>query len=612
MTNIILIIVTLICGAAFLYWIYRKTKNEKPDLKDINTFTIEKLLDLVRNGLIDLVKEESFEGMADEEEFENMYKRKARIQEAMRNCVFGIDAAKTIVQDLIRNILAEKLADEAAVFQVIDFNSHNLEPRIKFEILLYFFKKHYGKDALGELIEKYYLDRERYEIEDKMEPSYIITSHDIDDIYAKEAVELDYGAMMDILTILIYQRYKGFGIVDTIREMNINGFNCGTSGSILSSLISKDKDVPRAPRSVWLYFRGKYIHLEFLSFGNEEELRRVVLLLCRYNSPGQLTEKRGFLVNTMYDKSRVLALRPPASEYWAVFVRKFSLSDQSTEALIIKPYTKAGDIAVSLLMYLMMGEVTCGITGRQGSGKTTLMSSLVKYIDPRYTIRVLEMAPELYLRELYPERNILSVQETDYVSATALQDALKKSDAAVSMVGEVANDPIAARMIQLGQVASLFTVFSHHGKTPKDLVYALRNSLVNAGGFTNMLTAEQQVIDVVKIDVHLDYTPDGKRYIERISEIIRLDEAMPYPEYDLNNPTHSMNVITREYYNRQTDRQTFITKDILRYDLKTHTYYTVNWFSQRLTEYMVHNIPEHKLNDFRHYAVSNWKGAEGL
>ena len=39
------------------------------------------------------------------------------------------------------------------------------------------------------------------------------------------------------------------------------------------------------------------------------------------------------------------------------------------------------------------------------------------YIDNRFNVRVLELAPELYLRELYPDRNILSVQETNTVSA---------------------------------------------------------------------------------------------------------------------------------------------------------------------------------------------------
>lgn len=605
--NTLLIIVTFLCVAAFVIFLYLKSKRERSEIELSDKLTLDRLLEIVKYSLADLVKDENFSGMADEE-FESMYKRRARIQEAMQNCVYGIDSAKLIVQDLIRSVIADLLKSEEEIREVFDFNASYLEPRMKFEILMYFYKKTNGKDALSEMITEYRLSRERYEIEEKTQASYLITNEDIDAIYAEKNFDITYPVMLDMLSIIIYQRYKGFGVIDTLREMNINGFNCGTSGSILSALLNKDKKVMRAPRSVWLYYNGKYIHLRFLTFNTEEELRRVVQLLCRYNNPGPLTEKRGYLVNTMYDKSRVLALRPPASEYWAVFVRKFTLSDSSLPALIDKPYVNKAFLAIELVKYLMMGQITCGFTGRQGAGKTVMMTAAVKYIDPRYTIRVLEMAPEMYLRELYPERNILSVQETEFVSAAELQDALKKSDAAVSIVGEVATDAIAARMIQMGQVASIFTIFSHHANVAEQLVYAIRNSLVNAGGFSgNMITAEQQVIDVIRVDIHLNYTTEGRRYIERISEIVKLDLSVPYPEYDKNNPLHSMNEITKEYYNRQTDRKSFTTRDILKYNLETDTYETIEWFTTDLTQKMLEVMPPDKIKDFKSFILEHWR-----
>ncbi|WP_239617493.1 CpaF/VirB11 family protein [Cohnella mopanensis] len=605
--NTLLILVTLLAIVLLLLLLYLKAKREKPDIELSDKLTLDRILEIVKYSLADMVKDESFAGMADEE-FESLYKRRARIIDAIQNCVYGIDSAKLIVQDLIRSLIADLLKTEEDILQVFDFHARNLDQRIKFEILMYFYKKTHGKDALAELINEYRLARERYEIEEKSQPSYLISNEDIDAIYAEKNYELTYHVMLDIISIMIYQRYKGFGVVDTLREMNINGFNCGTSGSILSALLNKDKDIMKAPRSVWLYYNGKYIHLRFLTFNSEEELRRVVQLLCRYNNPGPLTEKRGYLVNTMYDKSRVLALRPPAAEYWAVFIRKFTLSDSSLPALIDKPYVNKAYLAINLVMYLMMGQITCGFTGRQGAGKTVMMTAAVKYIDPRYTVRVLEMAPEMYLRELYPERNILSVQETEYVSASELQDALKKSDAAVSIVGEVATDAIAARMIQMGQVASIFTIFSHHANMAEQLVYAIRNSLVNAGGFTgNMITAEQQVIDVIRVDIHLNYTTDGRRYIERVSEIVKLDVSVPYPQYDVGNPVHSMNEITKEYYTRQTDRQSFTTRDILKYNLETDTYETFDWFTTELTQKMLEVMPPDKLKDFKTFILDNWR-----
>ncbi|MFC4302803.1 pilus assembly protein CpaF [Cohnella boryungensis] len=605
--NTLLMVMTIVGVLLLLAALYWRAKREKPDVEQSDKLTMERLLEIVKYSLADLIKDENFAGLADEE-FESMYKRKARIQDAMQNCVYGIDSAKLIVQDLIRSVIADLLKTEEEIAEVFDFHGNYLEPRVKFEILMYFYKKEFGKDALAEMINEYRLARERYEIEDKSQASYLISEEDIDRIYAEKNYELTYPVMLDLLSVLIYQKYKGFGVIDTLREMNINGFNCGTSGSILSALLNKEKKVMKAPSSVWLYFNGKYIHLRFLSFHTEEELRRVVQLLCRYNNPGPLTEKRGYLVNTMYDKSRVLALRPPAAEYWAVFVRKFTLSDSSLPALIDKPYVNKAFLAIQLVAYLMMGQVTCGFTGRQGAGKTVMMTAAVRYIDPRYTVRVLEMAPEMYLRELYPERNILSVQETEFVSASELQDALKKSDAAVSIVGEVATDAIAARMIQMGQVASIFTIFSHHANLAEQLVYAIRNSLVNAGGFTgNMITAEQQVIDVIRVDIHLNYTTDGRRYIERISEIVKLDVSVPYPEYDSNNPVHSMNRITKEYYTRQTDRKSFETRDILKYNLDTDTYETYDWFTTELTQRMLEAMPPDKVQDFKSFILDNWR-----
>jgi pilus assembly protein CpaF len=217
------------------------------------------------------------------------------------------------------------------------------------------------------------------------------------------------------------------------------------------------------------------------------------------------------------------------------------------------------------------------------------------------------MAPELYLRELYPDRNILSFQETTTVSAEMLQDAQKKSDGVVSLVGEVATDKVAMNMIQMGMTASKFTIFSHHGNTTKDTVLTLRNSLVNAGGFSNMETAEKQVTDVVRFDIHLERSAEGKPYVQRITEIVQLDSAVPYPEYDENDPVNSMNRITAEYYRRQTDRISFDTREILSYDLETDTYYTKNRMTKKTEDFITSHIPSpNERMRFKYFMAEEW------
>lgn len=650
-------IVSLIVLGAITIYMYLHRKNSRPDLPVQERLTQTRLLEMVKREMADMLKEETFFGK-DDAEWEALYKRTQRIRKAAEKCVFGIDADKVVVKDLIKSIIQEIVETEDKLKDVIDFNSPYLDPMVKFEVLMYYLKKKYGKDALTYIIKTYHLDNVHYTIEDSKTPSYMITNEDIDFVYSQEIKwEIPFQVQLEVEATLIYQMYKGFGCIDTLDEMHIDGYNIGTSGSILSDVFDKDRKVTRATRSVWIYFEGKYIHAKFFTFYTMEECRRIVQLLARYNRPGPLTKSRGYVVTTKWNKSRVLALCPDASEYWACFVRNFSLSSQTLESLVnpilkdpisgnplydVVPMTEeeiAGGEAVwnltgkkfdaethtwqipkrkynnaivpmRTIEYLMKGQVTTGFTGRQGSGKTTMMTAAISPVDARFNIRVLELAPELYLRELYPDRNILSVQETATVTAAELQDALKKSDAALTIVGEVAQDIIAARMLQLGQVATIFTIFSHHANRTEDLVNALTNSVVaSSGGAATPATVLPQVIDVIKVDVHLDYDVDGNRYIERITEIIRLD-SKPYPLQEEGESLEAYKVrLDREYYTRVTDRKMFDTVDILHFDKNTFTYHTDAFFSEELTKHILNRLPKNDIPEFKKFALENWEVA---
>lgn len=633
--NVIVCLIILAIFVSGLVIKYIRDQAIRTDIQLADSLTHDEVVDKVVKRLADLMKEDTFKGK-DDIEFEAINKRRLRLEEAMTNCVYGIDKDKTIVKELITSILQEIFPTQEELYKVYPLNSYAVEPHWQFEILMERLYPIYKKNALSYLIQKYSWDAVKYNIEDGTVPSYNVTIDELQEAYDNEMLEpLTFREALAIVTTLIYEEYKGMGCIDTLRTMNIDGLGIGMSGSIMSTSMDESAMDFRAPRSVWVYYHGKYIHFQFLNFKNEHEVRRVVQLIARYNNPGPLTEKRGFLVNTMYDKSRVLALRPQASEYWAVFIRKFVLSSHTLEALIdpVKKDDATGQpildengnvvhkyknavLAQEMVKLLMRGQVTTGFTGRQGSGKTTMMVAAISQVDARFNIRVLEMAPEMYLREIYPQRNILSVAETPTVTAAMLQDALKKSDAALSIVGEVATDIIAARMIQMGQVASIFTIFSHHANRTVDLVHALTNSIVSAsGGSATPATVEPQVIDVIKVDCHLDYDVAGNRYIERFTEIIRLD-SIPYPDWDKN--TESIEEykvrLDKEYYTRCTDRQSFTTRDVLVFNPHTFTYDVARdktglpvFFSPELTKHIFSRLPVDEVQKWKDWVELYWE-----
>ena len=107
------------------------------------------------------------------------------------------------------------------------------------------------------------------------------------------------------------------------------------------------------------------------------------------------------------------------------------------------------------------------------------------------------------------------------------QEALevqKKTDGAVSIIGEVVSAKVASWMIESGQTGSLFTIFTHHAKSTRSLLLSLRNSLLKEGSFQSERVALEQVTEVVRFDVHLHMSeivpdtesPEGYRIVELV------------------------------------------------------------------------------------------------
>lgn len=467
----------------------------------------------VSNEFNGILRANLYELSLTEEELVKVRRRKRELRTALKNCGIGDENAKSYIKTCIRDILTKKIMISSEnIDSYIPFNvSAKLSCRDKFDILIYSYMKEYKADALSMLIDDYEMLSNENNI-------YVINEEQIEKVYEKAEVYLSFFDKLEVLTQRIYADYKGLGVVDDIRDMAIDGVSGGVSG--------KEGEY----NSVWIFFRGRMVHLSFLSFDNENELSRICMNIYRYGYPGQFSMARGYIVNEMKDHSRVVVVRPPFSESFAFFVRKFTtIENKDTAELIVD---KGAEKAISVLKYLVKGCMVTGITGAQGSGKTTLLMSLIRYIHPSYTLRIQEMAFELHLREIYPERNILTFRETDTVKGQDALDLQKKTDGTVNILGEVASAPVSSWLVQMSMVGSLFTMFTHHAKTTKALVKYMRNCLLSTGAFSNEVIAEEQVVDAINFDVHMEKDISGKRYIERITEIVPIEDYDSRKLYD--------------------------------------------------------------------------------
>ena len=621
-TNIVLMLIVIMIAAYLVYFYIKKQKEAKVEEKvsvDDKTYTLEKMRDFVKKRLDEITKVNLYDIGLSEEELKRRKNKKYELKKALKGCTYGDVNDKKYVKELIYDLLAKEYGvDETNISKAIPFDIPSLlTAQDKFDILIYAYKKEFGYEALTELIKKYNLAQLKY-IEGETKPSYVITEREISDIYDEEQINLTLQDKLSIVVQRIYQHYKGYSAIDEVRDMNIDGVSGGVSGlpeSFLSQVAQTDGDyleqvtehkVPRACDSIWIFFQGKSIRLAFLSFGTEAELKRVCQNIYKYNNPGQLSDTNGYKINEMKDGSRVVVVRPSFSETWAFFVRKFDVKRATLEQLVTLP---GSDEAIELLKFLVKGARITSITGEQGSGKTTLLMGMIENIYDTMNIRVQETAFELHLRKIYPTRNILTFRETDTISGQEGLDVQKKTDGSVNIIGEVATDPVASWMIQAAQVASKFTLFTHHAKTFPDLVTALRNSMLRTGVFKNEKTAEEQVVQVLNFDIHQIKDFRGRRYIERITECIPIENKDEYT-YDHRNEKTLEGKFDKffdnatTYFSKITDRKLYTYRNIMEY--VDGEYVITNPITDKNLKEMRNNMNETDVEEFDKFVERHW------
>lgn len=616
MAQLILGTLTFVVLGVVTFLMYKKRVNERPDIQGYAILSMDYLLELVKREMIHVTRNDDII-MASDINYEAISRNKRRIEKALTDSVYGIKASRKIIIAMIRDIIQKEIKDFDELCKVIDFTDlHSLMPMIKFEVLLNVLEYKHG----GRIIQ--YLDA-AYGISELRLVESLVTGENkklrmlddklLDTIFQNEIIDTGvledgYAKGLDIIAILLFQKYKGFGCIDTLIGLEIDGLNFGTSGSIRYEIEGKFDAPYRRTNSVWVQINARWVHFSFLDFFKVSEMKRVVTQLASWGVSSPMNEKKPVKVNDLADGSRVTTIRPPSGEAWAAFVRKFSVGYRDMNELLEKPGIGRSDLPRNLIKFLMKAECTTAFTGQQNTGKTTMMKAAIDFVE-LVNIRALEMSFELHLGEIFPDRNVFIVKPTDYISGSALQDTLKKTDGYMSLVGEVAEDIIAARMIQFCLIASAFTIFSHHGKDDHGLIHGLANSLVACGEYKNHETAISTVLDAIHNNVHLRFFGD-ERVIDYISEIVKNQETEVYPkvEYpeDILQALHGMVALNHEFYTRSTDRVRFSSRKIIEFDEATASYVAKEWYTPETTAYMLNKLKGRDRDDFIKFYRDNW------
>lgn len=582
------IYLTFIAAVALLviYFIFKKDVEPDEEGADTNEFTLEYLSENLKIIFNEILNQNLSELYISRKALEKRKEQKERLNQAIRSCAEGYLGEREYLKDYIKDLIQSKLKiNEDTIDFVITFgNTTYLTELDKFEILLQIYKQDYGLDAFGVLGKKCKFDQEK---QNEKGLYYEVTKEDINKSYAYIKPVLTYVIKLEVLAQRLFQLAFGFGVIDElVYQKSIDSILGGTSGvteeqyNYMEEILkSEDITIEKSYNSIWIVLGGKPVRLSFLGFNSREELIRVCKNLYRYDNVGHLTSSSGYKLSYLRNGSRVVVTRPKFTAGWSFFIRKF----ESSRGMSINTLVKGenNEVVIGFICWFVKGMLNIIISGDMGSGKTTFLKEILKYLDQRYEIRTFEPEFELWLNHLYTDLNIVPFRKTEDVSIIEAINLGKKTEAMIMLLGEINDAAQANAFITLTQSGTKCTMATCHTNSPSNLVDYFRNATLSREGiFTNEMTAEEQVANAIDLDIHWEKSPEGIRYISYIAEIIPLPRIITETGDSLKDIAIHLGVLAR--------RRAFEVREIITYE--NGTYILKNSLSHNCMQKIIKNL----------------------
>ncbi|MBQ9828520.1 MAG: CpaF family protein [Lachnospiraceae bacterium] len=219
------------------------------------------------------------------------------------------------------------------------------------------------------------------------------------------------------------------------------------------------------------------------------------------------------------DGSRVNAvLKPVALNGPAVTIRRFNRKPVTMEMLVEKGSLSSD--AAELLKELVRSGYNIFISGSTGSGKTTFLNALSRFIDPDERVVTIEDPAELRLQNIrnlvrLEARSIYGQSEKDITIRDLIRTSLRMRPDRI-IVGEVRGDET-IDMLQAMNTGHEGSMSTGHGNSPKDMISRLE-TMVLMGTDIPLQAVRKQIASAIDIFVHLGRLRDRSRKVLSIEE----------------------------------------------------------------------------------------------
>jgi pilus assembly protein CpaF len=258
-------------------------------------------------------------------------------------------------------------------------------------------------------------------------------------------------------------------------------------------------------------------------FISEDHLRRVIDRIV--SSVGRRIDEASPMVDArLADGSRVNVIVPPLSLDGSILtIRKFA-KDPFTVTDLIGMGTLTEQVA-SVLSATVEGGMNILVTGGTGTGKTTMLNVLSRFVPEDERIVTIEDAVELQLHQAHVirlEARPANIEGHGQITIRDLvRNALRMRPDRI-IVGEVRGSE-ALDMLQAmntGHDGSLSTV---HANAPRDALARLETMVLMAGFDLPTRAIREQIASALNLIVHVDRFRDGSRRISHVTEVVGME-----------------------------------------------------------------------------------------
>ncbi|MHC4494961.1 MAG: CpaF family protein [Planctomycetota bacterium] len=276
------------------------------------------------------------------------------------------------------------------------------------------------------------------------------------------------------------------------------------------------------PSQIYIEKRGQLESTD-VSFMDEKHLMRIIHRIGA-NVGRRIDESMPMLDARLPDGSRVNAIIPPlALDGPMVSIRRFGTTPIDIHRLL------EFDTLTEDMAYFMEACVQCKmnilISGGTGTGKTTFLNALSRWIPPDERVVTIEDAAELQLQRRHVVRLETRPPNIEGEGTITQRDLVRNSlrmrpDRIV--VGEVrgAETLDMLQAMNTGHEGSMTTV---HANSPRDALRRLENMVLMSGINYPMRAIREQLSSAMDVLIHLKRMTGGKRKVVSIVEITAME-----------------------------------------------------------------------------------------